>query len=89
MNAPGTAFEVSYEQPSCGIASAWAKVPIEPSPSQREQLKNEWTIVSKKKKENLCLCGHIIHHYAYVYNVKNGRILKIGVGCCKKYGITT
>jgi quinolinate synthase len=60
MNAPGTAFEVSYEQPSCGIASAWAKVPIEPSPSQREQLKND--IKNLLTEKNAVLVSHYYVH---------------------------
>jgi hypothetical protein len=50
-------------------------------------IKNQWTILIKKKGENNCICGHIIKHYAYVYNIKTGHILIIGVGCCKKYGL--
>ena len=48
----------------------------------------EWIQISKHKNEKHCICGHTIHHYAYVYNIENGHILTIGVGCCKKYGIT-
>ena len=47
----------------------------------------EWIQITKHKKESHCICGHTIHHYAYVYNIVNGHILTIGVGCCKKYGI--
>jgi len=57
--------------------------------SNNENLfKKEWIQISNHKKESPCICGHIIHHYAYVYNIENGHILTIGVGCCKKYGIT-
>ena len=44
--------------------------------SNNENLfKNEWIQISKHKKESPCICGHIIHHYAYVYNIENGHIL--------------
>ena len=56
--------------------------------SNENQFEKEWIQISKHKKESPCICGHIIHHYAYVYNIENGHILTIGVGCCKKYGIT-
>jgi hypothetical protein len=48
---------------------------------------NQWTILMKKKGEQNCICGHTIKHFAYVYNIKTGHILIIGVGCCKKYGL--
>jgi len=56
MNAPGSSFEVSYEQPTCGTASAWAKVPVEPTPSQREQLRTE--IKSLLAEKNAVLVSH-------------------------------
>jgi len=56
--------------------------------NNENQIEKEWIQISKHKKESPCICGHIIHHYAYVYNIENGHILTIGVGCCKKYGIT-
>jgi quinolinate synthase len=60
MNAPGSSFEVSYEQPSCGTASAWAKVPVEPSPEQREQLRSE--IKQLLKEKNAVLVSHYYVH---------------------------
>jgi len=60
MNAPGTAFEVSYEQPSCGTASAWAKVPVEPTPSQREQLRHDIKKLLTEKKAVL-----VSHYYVH------------------------
>lgn len=56
--------------------------------NNENQIEKEWIQISKHKKESPCICGHVIHHYAYVYNIENGHILTIGVGCCKKYGIT-
>lgn len=60
MNTPGSAFEVSYEQPSCGTASAWAKVPVEPSSAQREQLRDE--IKALLQKNNAVLVSHYYVH---------------------------
>ena len=48
----------------------------------------QWTIIAKKKGEQNCICRHLIKHYAHVYNMRTGHILTIGVGCCKKYGIS-
>jgi len=56
--------------------------------TNEKHFEKEWIQISKHKKESPCICGHTIHHYAYVYNIENGHILTIGVGCCKKYGIT-
>lgn len=55
--------------------------------TNENHFEKEWIQISKHKKESHCICGHTIHHYAYVYNIENGHILTIGVGCCKKYGI--
>lgn len=60
MNAPGSSFEVSYEQPSCGTASAWAKVPVEPSPQQKEQLRSD--IKQLLKEKNAVLVSHYYVH---------------------------
>jgi len=54
----------------------------------QEELHKEWKILFKHKGEKYCICGHTIHHYAHVYNILNGHIINIGVGCCKKYGLT-
>jgi uncharacterized protein YjbI with pentapeptide repeats len=55
--------------------------------SDQELITNEWVILMKKKGEENCICKHLIKHYAYVYNLRTGHILTIGVGCCKKYGL--
>jgi quinolinate synthase len=60
MNAPGTSFEVSYEQPSCGTALAWAKVPVEPSAIQREQLRHD--IKTLLQEKNAVLVSHYYVH---------------------------
>jgi quinolinate synthase len=60
MNAPGSTFEVSYEQPTCGTASVWAKVPVEPTPSERERLRAE--IKSLLKEKNAVLVSHYYVH---------------------------
>jgi hypothetical protein len=56
----------------------------------REELVKEWFILFKEKcqQNKQCICGHYIRNYAHVYNVLNGNIVIIGLGCCKKYGIT-
>ncbi len=60
MNAPGTPFEVSYDQPSCGTARAWARVPVEPSPTERIQLRAE--IADLLKQRNALLVAHYYVH---------------------------
>ena len=60
MNAPGTTFEVSYEQPSCGTAQAWAKVPVEPSPDERIALKEQ--IRTLLRERNALLVAHYYVH---------------------------
>ena len=49
----------------------------------------EWIILFKEKcpQNKQCICEHYIRNYAYVYNVLNGNIVIIGLGCCKKNGI--
>ena len=32
-------IDVEYEQPACPTQHAWARVPVEPTPSQRAELK--------------------------------------------------
>jgi quinolinate synthase len=42
MNTPtndSTVIEVEYEQPACPTQHAWARVPVEPGPKQRAELK--------------------------------------------------
>ena len=36
---PGTVIDVVYEQPACDTRHAWARVPVEPTPQQRDALK--------------------------------------------------
>ena len=60
MNAPGTPFEVSYDQPSCGTARAWARVPVEPAPEERLRLREE--IRALLSARNAVLVAHYYVH---------------------------
>ena len=60
MNAPGTPFEVTYEQPSCGTASAWARVPVEPAPAERLALIDSIKMLLKER--NAVLVAHYYVH---------------------------
>jgi quinolinate synthase len=59
-HAPGSSFEVDYDQPACGTASAWAKVPEEPTPSEREQLFKDIRALLIQK--NAVLVSHYYVH---------------------------
>ncbi len=60
MNAPGTSFEVSYDQPACGTAHAWARVPVEPSATERARLRED--IRRLLVERNALLVAHYYVH---------------------------
>lgn len=60
MNTSGTRFEVSYDQPVCGTAFAWAEVPEEPGPRERMQLIEDITTLLHLK--NAVLVSHYYVH---------------------------
>ena len=58
---PGEAFiDVAYEQPSCSTQHAWARVPMEPSPTERERLKARVRELLTEK--NAVLVSHYYVH---------------------------
>lgn len=58
---PGEAFiDVAYELPSCSTQHAWARVPMEPSPTERERLKARVRELLTEK--NAVLVSHYYVH---------------------------
>lgn len=49
-------IDVEYEQPACSTQHAWARVPVEPSPAQRDALKAE--IRQLLKQRNAVMVSH-------------------------------
>lgn len=58
MNA--TIIDVEYEQPACDTRHAWARVPVEPSPEQRAELKDR--IKRLLKERNAVMVSHYYVH---------------------------
>ncbi len=55
-----TVMNIEYEQPSCSTQHAWARVPVEPSPSQRLALKA--SIRRLLKERNAVMVSHYYVH---------------------------
>ncbi len=55
-----TVINVEYEQPSCATQHAWARVAVEPSPSQRGELKAK--IRQLLKERNAVMVSHYYVH---------------------------
>jgi len=55
-----TVIDVEYEQPACSTRHAWARVPVEPSPSDRVLLKEKITRLLKEK--NAVMVSHYYVH---------------------------
>jgi quinolinate synthase len=51
-----TIIDVEYEQPACDTRHAWARVPVEPSPEQRAELKER--IKRLLKERNAVMVSH-------------------------------
>jgi quinolinate synthase len=55
-----TVIDVEYEQPACPTRHAWARVPVEPSPSERSALKER--IARLLKEKNAVMVSHYYVH---------------------------
>ena len=55
-----TLIDVEYEQPSCKTQHAWARVPVEPGPQQRAELKDKIRLLLKKR--NAVMVSHYYVH---------------------------
>ena len=55
-----TLIDVEYEQPSCNTQHAWARVPVEPGPQQRAELKDK--IRRLLKERNAVMVSHYYVH---------------------------
>jgi quinolinate synthase len=53
-------IDVEYEQPACPTKHAWARVPVEPSPKQRAELKDK--IRRLLKERNAVMVSHYYVH---------------------------
>jgi quinolinate synthase len=53
-------IQVDYEQPACSTKHAWARVPVEPTPSQRAALKDK--IRQLLKEKNAVMVSHYYVH---------------------------
>ena len=53
-------IDVEYEQPACSTQHAWARVPVEPTPSEREALKDK--IKRLLKEKNAVMVSHYYVH---------------------------
>ena len=53
-------IQVDYEQPACSTKHAWARVPVEPTPSQRVALKDKIRRLLKEK--NAVMVSHYYVH---------------------------
>jgi quinolinate synthase len=53
-------IDVEYEQPACPTKHAWARVPVEPGPNQRAELKER--IRSLLKERNAVMVSHYYVH---------------------------
>ena len=53
-------IDVEYEQPACATRHAWARVPVEPSPSERVALKER--IARLLKEKNAVMVSHYYVH---------------------------
>ncbi len=53
-------IDVEYEQPACATRHAWARVPVEPAPAERQALKEKITRLLKEK--NAVMVSHYYVH---------------------------
>jgi quinolinate synthase len=53
-------IDVEYEQPACSTQHAWARVPVEPGPSERQALKEK--IARLLKEKNAVMVSHYYVH---------------------------
>ncbi len=59
-NADNAFIDVEYEQPACPTQHAWARVPVEPGPKQRAELKER--IRRLLKERNAVMVSHYYVH---------------------------
>jgi quinolinate synthase len=55
-----TTIDVEYEQPACAARHAWARIPVEPTPSERAALKDK--IRRLLKERNAIMVSHYYVH---------------------------
>ena len=55
-----TVINIDYEQPSCSTQHAWARVPVEPGPSQRHELKAKIRRLLKERRAVM-----VSHYYVH------------------------
>jgi quinolinate synthase len=60
MTADHSIIDVEYEQPACPTQHAWARVPVEPGPKQRAELKER--IRALLKERNAVMVSHYYVH---------------------------
>ena len=60
MHAENGVVDVEYEQPACSTQHAWARVPVEPTPSERAALKDKIRRLLKEK--NAVMVSHYYVH---------------------------
>jgi quinolinate synthase len=60
MEAVNDVIEVDFEQPACPTRHAWARVPVEPSPTERQALKDH--IRALLKARNAVMVSHYYVH---------------------------
>jgi quinolinate synthase len=60
LDSPLQRIDVEYEQPACSTRRAWARVPVEPGPSERAALKKKITRLLQEK--NAVMVSHYYVH---------------------------
>ena len=60
LESPLQRIDVEYEQPACSTRHAWARVPVEPSPTERVALKEKITRLLQEK--NAVMVSHYYVH---------------------------
>ena len=60
LETPMQRIDVEYEQPACSTRHAWARVPVEPSPTERVALKEKITRLLQEK--NAVMVSHYYVH---------------------------
>ena len=60
MHQATTVIDVEYEQPACPTKHAWARVPVEPGPKQRAELKDR--IRQFLQERNAVMVSHYYVH---------------------------
>ena len=56
-----------------------------------EIAKNEWFIICKHTRDltdGHCICGHMVKHVNYMFNIHNNKTIIVGSECYKKFNMT-